>query len=218
MRPDSLYRALTASLLAAAVVLVLSACGSMKPLPSDTFYRLNVPGAAPASAAWSDLPVRVAKFDASGVHRERQIAYAGEGDVVVGQHRYHLWIDSPERMLQNELVRYLRDARVAPLVTGSTVSGPAVEVRGRIDRMDNIPTPDAPGVAVELHLELTLRGDRSVIVFSRAYHESRNLTDSGMAAVAGAMSEAVGAIFAQFTADAGGALQGDTNVRLLRED
>ncbi len=218
MRPDGLHRSLTVSLLAAAAVLALSACGSMKPLPSDTFYRLNVPGAAPASAAWTELPVRVAKFDASGVHRERPIAYSGDGDVVVGQHRYHLWIDSPERMLQNELVRYLRDARVAPLVTGSSVSGPAIEVRGRIDRMDDIPAPDAPGVVVELHLELTVRGERSAIVFSRAYREPRTLSDRDMTAVAAAMSGAVGAIFAQFTADAGGALQGDTNVRLLRED
>ncbi|MGR9089480.1 MAG: ABC-type transport auxiliary lipoprotein family protein [Gammaproteobacteria bacterium] len=218
MRPDGTNCSLTLRLLAAASVLVLSACGSMKPLPSDAFYRLNVPGAAPAAKAWTEVPVRVAKFSASGVHRDRPIAYSGADSVVVGQHRYDLWIDSPERMLQNELVRYLRDAHVAPIVTGSSVSGAAVEVRGRIDRLDHVVESDAPGVVVELHLELALRGKRDAVVFARAYRESRTLAGGGMAAVAGAMSEAVGAIFAQFAADAGGALQGDTNVRLPLED
>ncbi len=204
--------------LAAAAVLALAACGSMKPLPSDTFYRLNVPLAAPAARAWPGVPVRVAKFVASGVHRERPIVHSGADGVVVGQHRYDLWIDSPERMLQNELVRYLRDARVAPVVTGSSVSGKATEVRGRIDRMDHIAEAGNSAVIVELHLELVVRGQRDAVVFARAYRESRPLAGSTMAAVAGAMSAAVGAIFAQFTADAGGALQGDTNVSLLFED
>ncbi len=217
MRNDSMNRRSMAALFAVAVI-ALTACGSMKPLPSDTFYRLNVPPAQPAEQAWPTVPVRVAKFAASGVHRERPIAYAGADSVVVGQHRYDLWIDSPERMLQNELVRYLRDARVASVVTGSSVSGAAIEVRGRIDRMDNIVAPGEPGVVVELHLELVLRGQRDAVVFARAYRESRTPVDSTMTAVASAMSGAVGAIFARFTADAGGALQGDTNVSLLLED
>ena len=218
MRPERMIRVLAAPLLAATLALLLSACGSMKPLPSDTFYRLNVPVAAPVVKTWSELPVRVAKFSASGVHRERPIAYSGADSVVVGQHPYDLWIDSPERMLQNELVRYLRDAHVAPVVTGSSVTGAAVEVRGRIDRMDNVIESGAAGVVVELHLELALRGKRDAVVFARAYRESRTPAGSGMAAVASAMSEAVGAIFARFTADAGGALQEYTNVRLPLED
>lgn len=216
MRPDRGLRIVMAVLIAVAA-LALGACGTMKPLPSDKFYRLNVPPAA-AAQAWSGAPVRVAKFVASGVHRERPIAYAGADGVVVGQHRYDLWIDSPERMLQNELVRYLRDARVAPVVTGSSLAGKAIEVRGRIDRMDNLVESGDPGVIVELHLELVVRGRRDEVVFARAYSETRTPAGSSIAAVAGAMSEAVGAIFARFTADAGGALQGDTNVSLLLED
>lgn len=217
MRPDRIPRIVTAPLVAAAV-LVLGACGAMKPLPSDTFYRLNVPPATSAAQAWSGAPVRVAKFAASGVHRERPIVHTSADSVVVGQHRYDLWIDSPERMLQNELVRYLRDARVAPVVTGSSVAGKAIEVRGRIDRMDNLIESGEPGVVVELHLELVVRGQREAVIFARAYRELRTPAGSTMAAVAGAMSEAIGAIFARFTADAGGALQGDTNVSLLLED
>jgi len=217
MRTDSMNRIFMAALVTVAVI-ALTACGSMKPLPSDTFYRLNVPPAQPAAQAWPAVPVRVAKFSASGVHRERPIAYSGADSVVVGQHHYDLWIDSPERMLQHELVRYLRDAHVASVVTGSSISGAAIEVRGRIDRMDNIVAPAGPGVVVELHLELVLRGQRDAVIFARAYRESQTPADSTMTAVAGAMSGAVGAIFARFTADAGGALQGDTNVSLLLED
>lgn len=217
MRHDPMPRIVTAALLTVAV-LALGACGGMKPLPSDTFYRLNIPSAAPVAQAWSGKPVRVAKLTASGIHRERPIAYSGADSVVVGQHRYDLWIDSPERMLQNELVRYLRDAQVAPIVTGSSVSATAIEIRGRIDRMDNIVESAEPGVIVELHFELVIRGQRDAVVFARAYRESRTPAGSTMAAVAGAMSEAVGAIFARFTADAGGALQGDTNVSLLLEN
>lgn len=217
MRPERIRRS-AATAFAAISVVLLAACGTMKPLPGDSFYRLNIPLASPVAQAWSTTPLRVAKFAASGVHRERPIAFSAADNVVVGQHRYDLWIDSPERMLQNELVRYLRDARVAPVVTGSSLSGTAIEVRGRIDRLDNIVESGAPAVIVELHLEVVVRGQRDAVIFARAYRESRTPAGTGMAAVASAMSEAVGAIFAQFTADAGGALQGDTNVSLLLED
>jgi len=202
-----------------ALGLLLCGCGSMKPLPSDTFYRLNVHPVSPDTAApWSAETVRVAKFAASGVHRERAIAYSHTDEVVVKQHRYHLWIDSPERMLQNELVSYLRSASVAPLVTGSKIDGNRLEVRGRIDRMDMVVEPDTPGITVELHIEVVERGGGERLVLGREYRESRALDNDDMGAIASAMSDAVAAIFAQFTADAGEALRGDTNVSNRFED
>jgi len=193
------------------LVIGLTGCGSMKPLPSDTFYRLKIERGVSEKAKgvmWTEKLLRVTKFHASGLHRERPIVYSDADQVVVKQHRYHLWIDSPERMLQHDLISYLRAARVAPGISGADLSGEGIEIQGRIRQMDQVIAADSTRVVVALAFDLIERGSDPTLVFGREYRESRMVSGGDMRAVAAAMSDAVGAIFERFAFDAGGALAG----------
>lgn len=188
----------------------LNGCGSMEPLPSDTFYRLkiDVPVAASSSSQqWTNKTVRVAKFRGSGVHRERAIAYSETDQVVVKQHRYHLWIDSPERMLQNELVSYLRAARVASAISSSSVNNEGLEIQAQIRQMDHVIATDGAGVVVALAFELVRQNSEKALVLGAEYRESQPISGNDMGTVAAAMSDVVGVIFERFVADASIALQ-----------
>jgi ABC-type uncharacterized transport system auxiliary subunit len=182
----------------------------MKPLPSDTFYRLNIDFDSvviPAGQRWTDKTIRVAKFRASGVHRERAIAYSEHGGLLVKQHRYQLWIDSPERMLQNELVSYLRAIGAAPGVTGSESADAGFEIQGRIRRMDQVIEGDTLNATVVLAFELLERGGAQTLIFGREYRESRTVSSDDMRATISAISDSVTAIFERFVGDAGDALR-----------
>ncbi len=201
---------IAAVIIVALILVSVGGCGSMKPLPSDTFYRLKIGPPTPTNSittSWTDDMVRVAKFRGSGVHRERAIAYTETDQVVVKQHRYHLWIDSPERMLQTELVSYLRAANVAPAISSSDMSSAGFEIQAQIRRMDHVLAADGAGVVVAFALELVERNAGKSFVFGKEYRESRSVSGNDMSAVAVAMSDAVGVIFERFTADAGAALQ-----------
>jgi len=193
-----------------AILLVgLSGCGSMEPLPSDTFYRIKI--ATPAvsgsnSAQWTEKMVRVAKFRGTGVHRERAIAYSGDDQLVVKQHRYHLWVDSPEHILQNELVSYLRAAGVSPAVSTSALSNEGLEIRVQIHQMDHVVVTNGASAVIALAFEVVRKNSGEPLVLGKDYRESRSLSSSDMGAVAVAMSDAVGTIFERFVADATTAL------------
>jgi ABC-type uncharacterized transport system auxiliary subunit len=197
--------------LCAVMLINLVGCGSMKPLPGDTFYRLTIEPGRPAhsdGSRWTEKSIRVAKFQASGLHRERAIAYSEQDQVVVKQHRYHLWIDSPERMLQNELISYLRAAGVAPVISASELAGEGFEVRGQIRQMDQV--IDGIGgvkIVVVLAFELVSKGSGKALILGREYRESHTVPNSDIKASAVAISGAIGVIFARFAADAGNALR-----------
>jgi ABC-type uncharacterized transport system auxiliary subunit len=188
------------------MVLVLAGCGSMKPLPSDTFYRLNIVPAA-GGEPWTEKPIRVAKFRASGVHRERAIAYSTESDIAIKQYRYQLWIDSPERLLQNELFAYLRADRVAPAITESPTTG-GYEIRGTVRRFERIVEAGRVSVVVALAFEIVAPGSGETTVLAREYEESLAVESEEMTATATAMSRSVSSIFQRFVADARAALHG----------
>jgi len=184
--------------------LSLSGCGSLSPLPSDAFYRLKIAPPQPQAISgiyWTDGFVRVAKFHGSGVHRERAIAYSEPNQVVVKQHRYHLWIDSPEHMLQKALVNYLRTANVAPLISTSDFGNDGLEVQAQIGQMDHVVTTNQADIVVALAFELVQKKVRKSLVFAKEYRESRSVSGNELSAVAMAMSEAIGVIFERFVAD-----------------
>lgn len=187
---------------------ILPACGALKPLPSDRFYQLSVNhlGANSSTSPWTAQSVRVAKFQADGVHRERSIVRSESGKFVVRQHRYDLWVDSPERMLQQELVSYLRAANVAPLVSTSNVHQSGYEISGKILRFEQVVDGDYTGVAVVLDLELAALKSPPTLLLAREYEEISSIVNDDIEASVAAISVAIEKIFRRFIADAGTAL------------
>jgi len=178
----------------------------MKPLPSDSFYRLQINGAASGTGQWTDKAIRVAKFQASGIHRERAIVHTESGKFAVNQHRYHLWIDSPERMLQHELISYLRAARVAPTVSAIDTHQGGFEVVGRIRQFEQVRDGAGVRAVVTLDLELMSVSAPRTLIVSREYTESMTVSGDDAESTAGAISAAIAMIFQRFVTEAGAAL------------
>ncbi|MFT4560410.1 MAG: ABC-type uncharacterized transport system auxiliary subunit [Gammaproteobacteria bacterium] len=191
------------------IIALLPACGALKPLPSDRHYQLGVNhlSASVDSSRWTEEPIRVAKFQANGVHRERSIVRSESGKFAVQQLRYDLWVDSPERMLQTELVSYLRAANVAPVVSTSNVHRSGYEIAGRILRFEQVVDGDGTSIAVVLGLELAALKSPPTLVLAREYEEIAAAGNGDIEASVASISAAIETIFRRFVADAGTTLR-----------
>lgn len=193
-------------LVGAALVVLIAGCGSMEPVPSDTFYRLKLERPS-AAGSWGEHMVRVAKFRANGLHRERAIAHSNADELAIKQHRYHLWTESPERLLQDELISYLRAAEVGKTIAGSSASAADIEIRGTVTQMEQVVSGNDTKVAVVLSFDLIAPAAATTLLLAREYRETRDASGEDVTAAVKAISAAVEAIFARFVSDAEQALR-----------
>ena len=103
-------------LLAIAAVFGLSGCmGSSKGVPPNNYYRLSVD--APANQTEQpSLPgvLSISALEGDGLVSARALLFTDQDKShAVRQHNYHFWADSPTRLLQTELVTYMRQRGVA---------------------------------------------------------------------------------------------------------
>jgi cholesterol transport system auxiliary component len=187
-------------ILALGLLLLLGACvgGSS---PADIYYRLDVP--APAVVASPLLPgvVEVGRFAAEGLAGERSLLYSyrDKPDQLL-RYGYHLWVEPPPVLLQNQLVRLLRDVHAAPtVVTADLRVPPDFLIEGRLRRFEQI--AGAPlSVVVDLDLGVVrLHGGDLVLLGN--YRTEKLMTGDQPADAVRAYQAAVGDIFGRFLAD-----------------
>lgn len=185
------------------LALALAGCQSGgEPAPMDRFYRLTVD--VPSMPAGPSLPgtLVVDRLDADGLMRERPVVYSpdGEGHSLI-QHDYDFWVEPPARLLQAELVGYLRSAGIAPsVVTPELRVESDFEVIGTVRRFERLVGRSGPRVAVVLDLALIDRsGDRVQVV--ETYSVEVDCPDDTVDASVDAFNEAVAGIFSEFLAD-----------------
>ena len=192
-----------AILSAAVLTLVLAGCqGGGDPAPVDRFYRIAI--STPEMRGGPSLPgtVMVDRLDADGLMRERPVVYSMDADgFSLAQHEYDYWVEPPARLLQAELVRYLRSAGVAQsVVTPELRVQSDFEVIGIVRRFERLIGRSAPRVAVTLELALVDRtGDNPRVV--KTYSAEIGCPDDTVDASVSAFNEAVAAIFAEFLVD-----------------
>lgn len=181
---------------------LLTACGSVAPTPEEVFLRLEMPAPNPTGAKrWTEGNLRVAPMLASGLHKERALAYTRDHGSSLQQSRYQLWVDSPEHMLQYEIAAYLRGAQVAPQIMTEHSSKAQLVVMGRITRFELLARSDASSMLAGI--ELTVRdASRDQSLFVKDYLANEPMDGATPTAVAQAMSRAVATICAEFVADA----------------
>ena len=100
------------------LLLLLAACGSVPPAPTDRFYRLQPAHVAPAATS---LPgaVAVNAFRADSLYAERPIVYSDEASLrQLRQYHYHLWLYPPAQIVQEHFKASLGSA-AGSLVRGS---------------------------------------------------------------------------------------------------
>jgi ABC-type uncharacterized transport system auxiliary subunit len=190
--------------LAIVVAATLGGClGTAPPVPRDHFYRIQV--TTPPGAGERYLPgvVSVQPLDADGLLRERPLVFGAKGRPhEMQQHDYHYWTDPPARMLQGQLVDYLRRSGVAQaVVTPELRISSDFEVLGRIKRLERLLGGGAPQVSVELELGLIGRAQNRLLVLD-SYAVELPAEDTSIKSSITAVNQAVAEIFDRFLADA----------------
>jgi ABC-type uncharacterized transport system auxiliary subunit len=180
---------------------LLAGClGSAPPVPRDHYYRLLVPMPA-ESGAEALLPgvMTVELLQADGLLRERPLLYTGGAQSSeLLQHNYHYWNDVPPRMLQDQMVTYLRRSSAASLVvTPDTRVRADYQVSGKAKRFERLVGEGTPKVVVEIELALLRLSDDALLVVDTYTAEEIAADDSVEASVV-AMNRATARVFDDF--------------------
>ncbi len=159
----------------------------------------------PPGADEQHLPgvVSVRPLEADGLLRERPLVFGAKGRPhEMRQHDYHYWTDPPPRMLQGQLVDYLRHSGLARVVvTPDLRIRPDFEVLGRIKRLERLLGGREPQVSVELELGLIGRAENRLLVLD-SYTVDLPVDDTSIGSSILAVNQAVAEIFGRFLADA----------------
>ena len=203
----------------------LTGClGSAPPVPRDHYYRVLVApptqGDAPQSAAGQSAAgqsaarpsatgimfpgvLSVAPLDADGLLRERPLLYSATGRAhEMQQHDYHYWMDPPPKMLQAQLVDYLRASGLAKaVITPDLRVRPDYEITGRLKRFERLLGGGPTRVVAEVELAMVETGRNRLLVIETYSAEVAAADDSVEASVL-ALDQALARIFERFLADA----------------
>jgi len=182
---------------------LLAGClGSAPPVPRDHYYRLLV--AMPAESTETLLPgvMIVELLQADGLLRERPLLYSTTGGAYeLQQHNYHYWNDVPARMLQDQMVSYLRHSGAAALVvTPDTRVRADYRVSGKAKRFERLVGDGAPKVAVEIELTLQRLSDDALLVVD-TYSAEEAAGDDSVGASIEALNAATARVFDAFLSD-----------------
>lgn len=203
----------------------LTGClGSAPPVPRDHYYRIMVtspsrvaqsqtasianaaiqgqPGSAVKNAMFPGV-LSVAPLEAEGLLRERPLLYSATGSAhEMQQHDYHYWMDPPTRMLQLQLVDYLRaSGLVQSVVTPDLRVKSDYEVSGRIKRLERLLGGGPVRVVAELELSMVSRASNELMVVG-SYTAEAIAGDDGVESSVLALNQALGQVFERFLADA----------------
>lgn len=181
--------------------LLLSGClGSAPPLPRDHYYRLLVTGpAANRGAPPFSGVMMVDLLQADGLLRERPLLYSATGaSHEVQQHDYHYWTDAPPRMLQDQMVAYLRRAHIArQVVTPEMRIRADYQISGKVKRMERLLGGGPPRVFVEMELSLVRLGDDALLMVD-SFGDEEAVSDGSVESAVVAINRATERIFERF--------------------
>ena len=189
------------SFLPVMLLLSLAAC-SQPPVPGDHFYRLRLaPPERPLANPRFKGTMEIDRFVADGLTTKLSIVYStGDRPLEVKAYHYHLWTDPPVIMLRDQLVGYLRAAKVASkVVTPEMRVGADYVVTGKINRLEKVIGSPAK-VAVELELSLGQRTDGKLL-FLDTYRVVTASENDTVGAAVKAINKALGKVYASFAAD-----------------
>lgn len=193
-----------------AFAVLIGGCATPPPVPSDVFYRLDVPesGRALAADARFDLTLEIRPFDADGILGERALVYTEGDHGALLQYSYHFWVEGPSQAVQRELADHLRATEgFTRVLTPRFRVRPDIEILGRIGRLEQVIVGEGVArVVVELEIgaERVTR-DGGLLVLN-TYRVDAPAADASPGSAATAMRAALRDIFDQFTGDLAAAL------------
>ena len=179
----------------------LSGCAS-GPAPQDHFYRLEVPApSARGSGTVLNGGLLVERPTTDALTRGRPLVHRdSESSVELTPYKYHLWVDTPDLLVQRETIDYLRAAQVATEVTSRQMGmEPRWVLDAHISRMEHLKS-GGDRVIVEIEMRVSpVRGRR--VRVNKTYRAEQAVNGSGIEAAARAFGNAVGNILGQLVKD-----------------
>ena len=196
-----------------ALLAALVACSSPPP-QQDKFYRL-VPAAAQATLSRPLLPgtLVVERFAADGLLAARQLIYSKAGEPNgLTVYNYHLWVEPPANILQQTMIKYLRQSGVATtIIPPDYRQRPDYILTGRINKLEQI-LDDPIRVVVELELVVQRLADSSLYMLT-TYRQEAKVADRSVLAAVESMDQLLENIYQQFVDD----LANPSNLKKIRE-
>jgi ABC-type uncharacterized transport system auxiliary subunit len=183
---------------------LLSGCfgGNSAPIPADHYYRLdNTAPHNPANRPTLSGSLAVQQIIARGLYQERAVLFIRpDTPLELHRHHYHHWVDSPSRLIQEDLLHYLYNAGFAEHAERFQPGKPADHsIGGRIKRFERVLGSD--GVTVTVSLQLEYRSVRTETLLHKEYTQSVPAPDRKMYSSIAAFDAALQQIYEQFTAD-----------------
>lgn len=181
---------------------LVTACGSVAPVPEDQYYRLRAEMPS-ASSSKVLLPgtLEVDRFVADGLTAGRPIVYSEAGKPYqVKEFHYHFWTQPPTVMLRDELVSYLRARKVSDaVVTPEMRVPPDYVLIGQIKRLEKIVgTPPKAVLEIELGVRKASGGK---LVFLDTYRIETQSSGNGVDDAVGSLNTSLTSIYAKFVDD-----------------
>lgn len=181
-------------------LLMLTACATPPPTPTDHFYRLPAAQPGDCDAQVSGV-LRLEPFRSTGLLRGRSIVYAeSSSNVELDSYDYHLWQDSPAYLIRDHLARYLDACNFADKVTTAAAVPAEWVLQGTIHDLMHV--RGRQEISIVLELQLRQRGQAAPVVL-KTYREHKAVAADGMPAVVAAFGRALNRIYQRFLTDFG---------------
>jgi ABC-type uncharacterized transport system auxiliary subunit len=166
------------SILFSVFALILSGCGSTKPIQ---YYTIQTPTAPALSTGTQAVSLVVAGIAGPEILRRSPIAYRVGGNEI-GTYQYSQWEEPPVEMIQNSLIRLLRESGNYQSVTSlSGASAGQFVIRGRLDDFEEV---DGPGITGLVSMEFELYDRKSgKVVWTHSYSQSEPVQGKEISAV-----------------------------------
>jgi ABC-type uncharacterized transport system auxiliary subunit len=176
-------------LIAVTLALAAAACGAAsRPIK---YYRLEVPQPLPpATGAGFPVSLQVGDIEAPAIIRDGRILYQ-VGVHEVGAYEYQRWVETPDRVVQDSLVRLLRSSgKFQSVDTPRNSIRPDYIIQGKIYEFSEI---DKPQVSARVSLEIELHDAKTGrTVWSRTYTNEESVNGKEMPDVVHSLDQNLG--------------------------
>jgi len=184
--------------------LALAAC-TQPEVPADRFYRISPPPAgAAASRPRFAGALEVEDVSAVGLTAGRAIVHAdSDRPNALEAYSYHFWAEPPAHMMRDELVRCLRESKIAGAVVSESMRlDPTYSLVSRLRKLERL-TGGAPRAVMEM--EIALRdNDRGLLLSIGTYRAEAVPADDTIESAVDAFNAAFADICTRLTTDLAG--------------